>query len=162
MAEWLKHSNMDVSLVYYPIVKKRKCSWWSAIQRKTIYCCGPGHFILAKPLCFDGKIVGSYGCSGSQKTYHTEANPTIVMTSASKVGLFVFAHGDLTIPLKFRIFQCSLGVLSTDRRQKCVWQSEDLSYFRPLGPILIGHGQNKNWMASTICALGRQGTSNHG
>ena len=22
MAEWLKHSNMDVSLVYYPIVKK--------------------------------------------------------------------------------------------------------------------------------------------
>ena len=24
MAEWLKHSNMDVSLVYYPIVKKKE------------------------------------------------------------------------------------------------------------------------------------------
>ena len=118
--------NMDVSLVYYPIVKKRKCSWWSAIQRKTIYCCGPGHFILAKPLRFDGKIVtvGSYGCSGSKKTYHTEANPTIVMTPAAKVGLFVFAHGDLTIPLKFRIFQCSLGVLSTRRSAIYVFDNQ--------------------------------------
>lgn len=128
MAEWLKHSHVDVSLVYYPIVKKRgnvhdgllsKGKRYIAAGRATSY--QRNHCVLtAKQLV----AMDVQALKKRLKTYHTEAKPTILMTPAAKVGLFVFAHGDLTISLKFRIFQCSLGVLSTRRSAIYVFDNQ--------------------------------------